>query len=272
MGIWTPGAGPTAGDDVFVGDATSEIASGGAGNDTLNGGAGDDTLDGDSGTDTLNGGAGADTLRGGLGNDTLTGGEGADIFFTGAYYDPTGQGSPNVDTITDLGLGADVIQASGNSFTSNYYSQAVLNATVVADWIATSATYNSFSTVNLSSNGFAVDLSAVTSGNSGFAVTNTGAATQFIGSRFNDQLTGGTGDDTLTGGGGYDTLTGGAGRDTFNVDARGSATITDFGNGNDVLRTSIGIGPHPLLSINSRVDGREPDIGIPGTHQLDVVD
>ena len=56
MGIWTPGPGPTAGDDVFVGDATSEIASGGAGNDTLNGGAGNDTLIGGLGDDTLIGG------------------------------------------------------------------------------------------------------------------------------------------------------------------------------------------------------------------------
>jgi hypothetical protein len=61
MGIWTPGPGPTVGDDVFVGDATSEIASGGAGNDTLNGDAGNDTLIGGLGDDTLNGGTGADT-------------------------------------------------------------------------------------------------------------------------------------------------------------------------------------------------------------------
>ena len=61
MGVWTPGVGPTSGDDVFIGDGTAEIASGGAGNDTLNGGDGDDTLVGGAGDDRLNGGAGVDT-------------------------------------------------------------------------------------------------------------------------------------------------------------------------------------------------------------------
>ena len=72
MGIWTPGPGPTVGDDVFVGDSTNEIASGVAGNDTLNGGAGDDTLSGDAGNDTLIGGLGVDTLNGGTGADTAS--------------------------------------------------------------------------------------------------------------------------------------------------------------------------------------------------------
>lgn len=54
MGVWTPGVGPTSGDDTFTGDASNEAASGGTGNDTLDGGDGDDVLSGgDVGTDQL---------------------------------------------------------------------------------------------------------------------------------------------------------------------------------------------------------------------------
>src|SRR5262245_15724252 len=60
MGTWTPGPGPTSGNDTYVGDGTNESVEGGLGDDTLNGAGGDDTLDG---------GDGADVLRGGAGND-----------------------------------------------------------------------------------------------------------------------------------------------------------------------------------------------------------
>ena len=52
MGIWTPGPGPTDGDDTFIGDETDETADGGEGNDTLEGGGGDDALSGGAGVDT----------------------------------------------------------------------------------------------------------------------------------------------------------------------------------------------------------------------------
>ncbi|WRH74564.1 MAG: putative Ig domain-containing protein [Sphingobium sp.] len=199
---------------------------------TLTGSAFDDALTGGSGNDTIIGLAGNDTLHGGSGQDTLTGGAGADTFVTTYDYSVF-----NVDMITDLGLGADVLQANGTSDAERQgiYPRLVFNATLGADWTATSATYNNYSTVNLTSNGFAVDLSAA-SGNRGFTVTNIGAATQLIGSTFNDTLTGGAGDDRLTGGAGNDTLTGGAGRDTFIVDA-GSDQI-DGGVGNDTLIVS----------------------------------
>jgi len=98
MGIWTPGPGPTAGDDTFTGDATSEIANGGGGNDTLNGGGGNDQIDGGDGNDTLDGGFGLDVVYGGAGDDvlinssyigageTLDGGDGLDtILVTGGF-------------------------------------------------------------------------------------------------------------------------------------------------------------------------------------------
>jgi beta-glucanase (GH16 family) len=62
------------------------------------------TLSGGAGADTLIGGAGADTLTGGLGDDRLTGGSGADVFVFAK-----GDGH---DTITDFGVGADVLNLS----------------------------------------------------------------------------------------------------------------------------------------------------------------
>ncbi|MFO0455309.1 MAG: Ig-like domain-containing protein, partial [Planctomycetota bacterium] len=55
----------------------------------------------------------------------------------------------------------------------------------------------------------------------------------------NDTLTGGSGNDTLMGGAGNDTFTGGAGNDFFKVDA-GTDSITDLGNGSDILTVSSG--------------------------------
>lgn len=99
-GSWTPGPGPTNGDDSYVGTAGVNVASGADGNDTLLGEGAGDILSGDAGNDSLLGGAGDDllfggdgddVLIGGAGDDFLTGGEGSDTF----YYN---QGDGN-DTI-----------------------------------------------------------------------------------------------------------------------------------------------------------------------------
>src|SRR5262245_36137931 len=70
MGTWSPGPGPTGGDDTFEADNTGETADGGGGNDTLSGGLGDDTFIGGAGNDTLDGDWGADVRSGGIGDDT----------------------------------------------------------------------------------------------------------------------------------------------------------------------------------------------------------
>ncbi|MFK4698516.1 VCBS domain-containing protein [Bradyrhizobium diazoefficiens] len=138
-------------------------------------------IGGDS-DDTLKTGSGDDTLTGGLGNDTLTGGAGNDTFNVNS----------GTDSVTDLS-GNDVLVISAG---------ATANATVTAAFTATSSTSNA-GTANLSSNGFAVDLSAATGAN-GFTVTNTGAAAAITGSAQNDALIGGSGNDTLAGGSGAD--------------------------------------------------------------------
>ncbi|MFN9603396.1 MAG: beta strand repeat-containing protein, partial [Planctomycetota bacterium] len=65
------------------------------------------------------------------------------------------------------------------------------------------------------------------------------AAVTLTGSVHSDVLAGGTGNDVLTGGAGNDILTGGGGNDTFIV-ASESDTITDLGNGVDILNVSAG--------------------------------
>jgi Ca2+-binding RTX toxin-like protein len=238
------------GNDEIIGHAGNDTLIGGNGNDTLNGGIGSDSMTGGLGDDvyvvdnasdkvienanqgidtiqttisiyTLNanfenlifvgsaafkgtGNTVANVMTGGSGNDTLTGGTGIDTFNVTA----------GTDSITDFGTGgAEILTVS---------SAAIANVIVAASWTATSATSNS-GTANLSTKGFAVNLSSITTG-SGFSVTNTGAAAQITGSAFadtltgaagNDMLNGGLSNDRLMGGKGVDNLTGGSGSDTF---------------------------------------------------------
>lgn len=230
-----------AGNDTLTGGNGSDTLNGGFGNDSMTGGLGDDTYMVDSasdkvienanqGNDTIQttlssytlsanfenlffigsaafkgtGNTAANVISGGSGNDTLMGGTGIDTFNITA----------GTDSITDFGVGgAEILTVS---------SGAIANVTVAAGWTATSASSNS-GTANLSTKGFAVNLSAIRTG-SGFSVTNTGAAAQITGSAFADTLTGAAGNDSLSGGlsndrliggKGVDNLTGGSGSDTF---------------------------------------------------------
>ncbi|WP_293749166.1 M10 family metallopeptidase C-terminal domain-containing protein [Limnohabitans sp. Rim8] len=201
---------------------------GNAGINRLTGGSGADNLDGGDGNDVLVGGAGADTLTGGAGDDTFTVASGT-------------------DTITDLGFSDIFTVARG----------AAVNATVAAAWTASSGTTNA-GTATLNTDGFAVNLAAVTGGSVGYGVTNTGATTTLSGSKFADTLTGGTGDDTLIGGGGADSMVGGDGNDLFIVAlaselARGEVIIG--GNGTDELRFTATVASTLTLTSGVSVDG-----------------
>jgi hypothetical protein len=142
----------------------------------------------------------ADVIITGVSNCTLAGGGGADIFNVGG----------GTDTITDLGFGgADILVVAAG---------ATANATLAANWTATSATSN-LGTANLTASDHSVDLSTASIsavGSHGFTVSNAGSATavSLVGSGLSDTLFGGTGNDTLTGGGGNDTFMGGGGHDT----------------------------------------------------------
>jgi Ca2+-binding RTX toxin-like protein len=126
------------GDDILAGRGGADTLTGGSGSDTLSYGTsaagvsinlgtgaasgGDATGDtfssienvnGSGVADTLIGSSGANQLNGGLGNDTLTGGGAADIFqFT------TAPGSGNVDTITDMTVGSDLISLATSIYSA----------------------------------------------------------------------------------------------------------------------------------------------------------
>jgi large repetitive protein len=195
----------------------------GSGNaDTITGGNGSDTLRGQGGADSLSGGDGGDQLFGGQGDDTMTGGAGVDRFTVDL----------GVDVITDLGL--------GGSDALVVLAGATVNATLVADWVATGGSTN-VGIANLIAGGFDVTLTAAV-GTVGWNVSNAGeaGAVTLTGSARADVLTGGLGADTLTGSAGNDTLIGGAGADrltgglnadSFRFDNAADAAgdvITDF--------------------------------------------
>ena len=278
--------------NILTGNAAANILNGGAGADTLIGAAGDDTyivdaagdvviegansgidlvkvaiataggsytladnvenallqntlsfnLNGNALANSLTGNDAANTITGGGGNDILTGGQGIDTFLVDF----------GTDSITDLGNGgADILKVSAG---------ATANATVSVLWTASSATVNN-GTANITTNGLAVNLAAVVSGN-GYKVTNTGQQAILTGSALSDVLSGGTGNDTLSGGNGNDILngfngndmlTGGAGSDIFqfstapgknNIDV-----ITDFQSGSDKIEL--------LLSLFANVKGAD---------------
>jgi len=191
----------------------------------LEGADGQDLLRGGNSSDTLEGGAGDDVLVGGRGSDSMTGGSGADSFRVDA----------GIDTITDLGNGADAL---------NVVTGSAVNAALAGQWTASSESINS-GTAKLTTTGWAVDLSAVTQGK-GFTVTNQGESTSLIGSGLADTLSGGAGDDTLTGGLGKDVLSGGDGADIFvfssALNARTNVdTITDFTTGEDKIQLNKAI-------------------------------
>ena len=219
-------AGGTAGWSVSNTASTRAVSLTGSGNgDRLTGGSGADTIAGGLGSDTLSGGDGNDRLSGDAGDDLIIGGLGIDRFVVNL----------GVDTVSDLGLGgADSLVVSAG---------ARVQATLAADWVATSGTTNS-GIANLMASGFDVNLTAA-AGSLGWNVSNDGQAlaVSFLGSGRADVLTGGAAGDTLLGGAGNDTLcgglgadrlTGGQGADTFlfrgAADARGDV-ILDFSAG-----------------------------------------
>ncbi len=195
----------------------------------------------------ISGRIGPDFLEGGSGNDVLKGNGGIDRFNITA----------GVDSVLDLGKGGpDVLNVSAG---------ATVDATVIAKWIASSATIN-YGTANLTTNGFAVNLAAVTVGN-GFNVTNvlakkialTGSALSdsLTGNVGKDKLTGNTGEDTLRGTQGADKMTGGLGSDKFVFSAGDSGQAVGFDIVLDYTKNQVGVGDVIDYSANLTIGGTE---------------
>jgi len=182
---------------------------GNAANNVIIGNVANNILVGAGGTDTITGGAGADTFLAALNSGTVQ--------------------------VTDLGNGVDIL---------NVAFHATVNATLYGAWKATYATLNS-GTVNLYTAGYAVDLSAVTGGTNGFSITNSGARTTLVGSKFADTLIGGMGSDYRTEQGttvrGMDTLSGGLGDDVyiFTNSSKATEIIENSNEGRDTVMASL---------------------------------
>ena len=218
------------------------------------------TLTGSDLNDTIIGGEGNDSIAGSGGNDSLTGGGGVDTF------DVTGT---NV-TITDLGNGgADILKVSFG---------ATANATLAAAWTATSLSVNN-GTENITTNGLAINISAVITGN-GFNITNKGAATGLKGSGLADKITGSNGNDTITGGVGTDTLSGGNGNDVYIINGSSehtSAEIKDTGGIDEVrFSATTSNATLTLYAADTGIDkvtigtGVDPSAIISGTTALNI--
>jgi Ca2+-binding RTX toxin-like protein len=189
------------------------------------------TNDKTRGNDKITGTVGWDTINGMGGNDTLSGSWGLDVFKVG----------DGRSVITDFNMISNASTPTKLNEVLIVSSGAIVDVTLKAAWVATSESVN-LGTVNLNASGNAVDLSAITSAQN-WNVTNGGAATKFVGTKFNDTLIGGSGRDTLLGGDGddflaggvgLDTLTGGAGSDTFRFGGTTETDrITDFVSGTD---------------------------------------
>src|SRR5262245_24992619 len=250
MGTWTPGPGPTAGDDTFIGDNTDETADGGAGNDTLSGGDGADILNGGDGDDrliwdwvtdhdTLNGGDGDDTivLQGdGFGSGWLTidGGAGADtlwVRFGNLTADSTISG---VERLVFTGPGTSSVPMSFFSGVTTLWVNGVIE-------LSTSGVLD-FSAMNIPEtftfNGVTYhDTQFVLFGADGddtfIAPTTVGVRIRFNGGFGNDIITGNAGKDILQGGNGDDVPTSGAGRDII-TPGLGNDTV-DAGADDDLI-------------------------------------
>jgi len=246
-------------DQIFAGDGDTgaDVFIGGAGDDTLSGGGGDDFIVGDaflqgSNTRIIAGlevgdrtADGSDVIFGGAGNDTLIGGSFDDRVIEDGLYQ---QGealafgfAPNViwgGTGNDLVLGA-----SGNDILGGGAGDDTLRGGGGDDTL-----YGGQGDEN------DTGLNDVLSGGSGNDMVFAGAGNDSIlGGQGDDTLIGDEGDDTLDGGVGDDTLVGGSGADTFVFSiGSGGDTVTDFNTGEDILDLSnTGIDFTDLASVQA---------------------
>ncbi len=257
------------GDDALNGGIDDDSLDGGAGLDTLSGGAGDDTLrvrsgdDADGGTEddtfaiwedlefgltTLDGGDGHDVIDA---NGTKTLGNGVTLVNIEELRLDASTFTLRVDQLDSLStIGADGAATDGVLVILGTGFAAETDVTGL-DLLTVTASVGDDVLV-FTSAGTAIDLAAgngndsivtgggddtLSGGKGADTLNGEGGADLLQGGKSRDLLIGGGGDDTLAGQAGNDTLSGGAGLDVFSfVPGGGTDTITDFVDGEDVIR------------------------------------
>lgn len=205
------------GDDIIIGKKGLDALDGGEGDDFLSAGAGNDYLFGKEGNDNLSGGKDDDFLNGGVGNDLLQGNKGSDFLVGGDGRDTLFGGKD--DDLISGGAGNDILRdTQGNNFFYGNDGDDLLFAGKGNDVLYGDAG---------SDRAFANAGNDQLFGGSGDDYLN--------GGKGDDNLIGGFGNDTLTGLSGNNTLTGGIGSDRFMLSKKGTAIITDFTKGEDLL-------------------------------------
>ncbi|MBV1864173.1 MAG: hypothetical protein KUG74_07010 [Rhodobacteraceae bacterium] len=229
------------GDDILKGNGKANKIEGKGGNDAIFGRGGKDELFDGYGNDTVSGGNGNDTFYNGGGSDSFDGGKGVDTFVSG-YAGLTG--GVNAGFNMKTGFHGDLFSTSGNDTISN-----IENYTFTGDYNIKVTGDNKRNVVNTD---LGSDWVAGNGGND--KITTRGGDDTLLGGNGRDKLSGGSGKDLLKGGAAVDTLEGGKGNDKLigggasdvflfrDGSAQGRDVITDFSDGNDVIRVVGGSG------------------------------
>jgi len=218
--------------DVITADGSGDSINSGNGSDVVDGGFGDDTIYGGNGQDMLFGGWGSDQLYGGNGMDMVYGGAGND--YINSRSDGTSTSDNGVDTI--YGDGYDGVKRNIDGSIDLSTGGMVLGSYDENGTFFEGTTLAVGDDLIYAGNG-----AEFIYGDNGDNASSGGADTIYAGNG-NDRLFGEGGNDILVGELGADTLTGGTGNDVFlyNASAESNAittdTITDLGNGDDVIR------------------------------------
>ena len=234
--MWTPGAGATEGDDLYVADLFGGYASALGGNDTLLGGASDDQLEGGLGNDTLDGGAGVSdyasylfasagvTVDLRLSTDQNTQGAGIDRIANienvwGSAFADNITGNDAANTIEGFG-GDDTLDGGGGIDLLSYFNTAGAITVSLAISGPQDTGGGGIDTISNFENIFgSIHDDALTGDDRGNSLN---------GGSGSDTLTGGDGDDLLAGGEGSDVLNGGAGNDTADYYYAGAGVVVNL--------------------------------------------